>query len=70
MAKNTLLKQYCEFFLDGCTGDEIQRIANGEKGGDLLEDFKPGADQYELAYRYLRLSARYVVKNYKLETFK
>lgn len=70
MARNILLKQYCEFYLDGCTGDEIRRIANGETDGDLLDEFKPGASQYELAYRYLRLAARYVVKNYKLETFK
>ena len=51
-------------------GDEIRRIANGETDGDLLDEFKPGASQYELAYRYLRLAARYVVRNYKLETFK
>ena len=70
MAKNILLKQYVEFYLDGCTGDEIRRIANGEIGSDLLDEFKPGTSQYELAYRYLRLAARYVVRNYKLETFK
>ena len=69
MPKNNLLKQYVEFYLDGCTGDEIRRIADGETDGDLLDDFKPGASQYELAYRYLRFAARYAVRNYKLETF-
>lgn len=69
MARNILLKKYVEFYLDGCSGDEIRRIANGETDGDLLDEFRPGKSQYELAYRYLRLAARYVARNYKLETF-
>jgi hypothetical protein len=39
MARNILLKQYVEFYLDGCTGDEIRRIANGETDKELLKDF-------------------------------
>lgn len=67
---NILLKQYCEFFLDGCSGEEIRMIANGETGEELLKDFKPEPNERELALRYLRLAARYVTKNYNLDTFK
>ena len=70
MSKNTLLKQYVEFYLDGCSGDEIHRIANGETDKELLADFKPEQRDYELALRYLRLAARYVEQHYKLETFR
>ena len=69
MSKNTILKQYVEFYLDGCSGDEIRRIANCETDKELLADFKPGQRDYEVALRYLRLSARYVMQHYKLETF-
>ena len=69
VGKNPLLKQYIEFYLDGCSGDEIRRIAEGDTSEELLKDFKPGARDYELGIRYLRLAARYVVRNYKLETF-
>lgn len=69
MGKNILLKQYVEFYLDGCSGDEIRRIANGETDEELLKDFKPGQRDYELALRYLRLGARFASKHYKLETF-
>ena len=69
VGKNPLLKQYVEFYLDGCSGDEIRRIANGETDEELLADFKPGKRDHELALRYLRLAARYVTQHYKLETF-
>ena len=69
MSKNTLLKQYVEFYLDGCSGDEIRRIANGETDDELLADFKPGKRDYELALCYLRMAAKYVMQHYKLETF-
>ena len=69
MPKHRTLKYYCEFFIDGCSGDEIRRIAEGDTSEELLKDFKPGMRDYELGIRYLRLAARYVVKNCKLETF-
>ena len=67
--KNLILKEYIKFYIDGCTGDEIRRIANGETSEELLADFKPGQHDYKLALRYLRLAARYVVQHFKLETF-
>lgn len=70
MAKNRQLKYYVKFYIDGCTGDEIRRIANGETDEELLKDFKPGQRDYALAYRYLRLAARYVTQHYELETFR
>ena len=70
MAKHRLLKHYCEFYLDGCTGDEIRSIANGETDEELLKDFKPEPDERELALRYLRLGARYILQHYDINTFK
>ena len=66
---NPLLKQEIEFFLDGCSGDEIRSIANGNPDAETLDAFKPEPSERELALRYLRLAARYVMRNYKLETF-
>jgi hypothetical protein len=69
MAKNRELKYYVKFYIDGCTGDEIRSIANGEADEETMNAFKPEPSERELALRYLRLAARYVMQNYKLETF-